>query len=236
MSVQAHLHVSPAGYDRRIRELIPLYDELLPEVVRALGFARRPLRRISELGVGTGALASRCLDAFPRARLRGIDADADMLAVAAARLGRRAARATLVAGDFVSTPLPPCDAIVASYALHHIRTPRRKQAFYRACRAALRPGGVLVIGDCCPASTPAGVARDLDVWFTHLARSAGSRAAARRIYESWASEDTYMPLADELRWLTRAGFEVDVPWRKSPFAVVVASVPARSRARQAARG
>ena len=41
------------------------------------------------------------------------------------------------------------------------------------------------------------------------------------MYESWAHEDAYMPLADEVRMLARAGFTVDVPWRQSPFAVIV---------------
>ena len=30
-----------------------------------------------------------------------------------------------------------------------------------------------------------------------------------------------LPLADEIRLLERAGFRVDVPWRRSPFAVIV---------------
>ena len=130
---------------------------------------------------------------------------------------------TISAGSFLDAPLPPCDAIVASYSLHHIRTVRAKQVFYRRCYRALRSGGVLVSGDCAPASTPRGFARDLDVWFTHLGRTFGSRARGRRVYESWADEDVYVPLAVEVRLLERAGFAVDVPWRRSPFAVIVAA-------------
>ena len=139
--------------------------------------------------------------------------------------GPKAARARHDARDFGGgqfsdlVPLPACDAIVASYALHHIRTLRQKQAFYRRCYEALRPGGVLVNGDCAPASTPQGFAQDLEVWFTHLARTFGGRAGAKRVYESWADEDVYVPLATELKLLQRAGFETDVPWRRSPNAV-----------------
>lgn len=222
MSVASHLAVDPKDYDDRIRKLIPLYDELIPEVARALAHAARPVRRIVDLGVGTGALAQACLREVPGARVWGIDADASMMQVARKRLGRRSARVTLVEGSFLDVPVPACDAIVASYALHHIKRLRQKQAFYRRCHEALRPGGVLVNGDCAPASTPQGFARDLDVWFTHLARTFGSRARARRVYESWADEDVYVPLAEELRLLQRAGFETDVPWRRSPFAVIVA--------------
>jgi SAM-dependent methyltransferase len=220
-SVASHLAVSPAKYDAHIRGLIPLYDELIAEAARALGHAARPVRTIVDLGIGTGALARACLDAVPAARIRGIDADAHMMAIARVRLGRRSRRVTMTAGSFLEEDLPPCDAIVASYALHHIRTAREKLAFYRRCHRALRRGGVLINGDCAPASTPRGFARDLDVWFTHLGKTFGTRTKGQRVYESWADEDTYLPLADEIRLLERAGFDVDVPWRRSPFAVIV---------------
>jgi tRNA (cmo5U34)-methyltransferase len=144
-----------------------------------------------------------------------------MMAVAHQRLRRQSRRVTMNAGSFLDAALPACDAIVASYSLHHIKTERAKLAFYRRCYRVLRPGGVLINGDCAPASTPRGFARDLDVWFTHLAKTFGGRAKARRVYESWADEDVYVPLAVEIRLLERAGFAVDVPWRRSPFAVIV---------------
>ena len=222
MSVASHLSVDPSRYDEHIRKLIPLYSELIPEVARALSFSGRPVRRIVDLGVGTGALAGACLSAARGSRVWGIDADAAMMQVARKRLGRRLSRVTLVEGSFLEVPLPACDAIVASYSLHHIRSSRQKLSFYRRCYEALQREGVLVSGDCNPASTPQGFAQDLDVWFTHLGRTFGGRAAARRVYESWADEDVYVPLARELSLLERAGFKTDVPWRKSPFAVIVA--------------
>jgi SAM-dependent methyltransferase len=225
MSVASHLAVSPAKYDARIRSLIPLYDELIAEVARALGHASRPLRTVVDLGIGTGALARACLDQAPGARMWGIDADPDMMAIARTRLGRLSRRVTMTTGSFLDEALPPCDAIVASYSLHHIRTSREKLAFYRRCHRALRPGGVLISGDCAPASTPRGFTRDLDIWYAHLGKSFGSRAKGRRVYQSWADEDTYLPLAEEIRLLQRAGFAVDVPWRRSPFAVIVGCRP-----------
>lgn len=221
MSVASHLAVSPAKYDTRIRSLIPLYDELIAEAARALGHAARPVKTVVDLGIGTGALARACLASAPGARVRGIDADPDMMAIARARLGRLSSRVTMTTGSFLDEPLPACDAIVASYSLHHIRTTRAKLAFYRRCYRALRPGGILINGDCAPASTPRGFARDLDLWYTHLGQTFGGRARGRRVYESWADEDVYVPLAEETRLLERAGFAVDVPWRRSPFAVIV---------------
>ena len=221
-SVASHLAVSPAKYDAHIRSLIPLYDELIAEVARALDHAARPVRTVVDLGIGTGALARACLESAPGARVWGIDADADMMAIASTRLGRLSRRVTMTKGSFTDAVLPSCDAMVASYSLHHIRTSRAKLAFYRRCYKALRPGGVLINGDCAPASTPRGFARDLDIWFAHLGKTFGGRAGGRRVYESWADEDTYLPLDEEIHLLKRAGFAVDVPWRRSPFAVIVA--------------
>jgi spermidine synthase len=225
MSVSSHLAIAPAAYDRRIRGLIPLYDELIAEAAQGLSHASRPIRRIVDLGIGTGALARACLTQAPAARVWGIDMDMDMMAVARRRLGRLASRVTVRAGSFLDTSLPPCDAIVASYSLHHIRSRAVKQRFYRRCHRALRRGGVLVTGDCFPASSPRGQAQDFEVWMTHLSRTFGTRTKAKRVYESWAEEDVYVPLADEVRMLERAGFVVDVPWRRSPFAVIVALRP-----------
>ena len=221
MSVSSHLAVTPAAYDRRIRGLIPLYDELVAEAARGLTYARRPVRQIVDLGIGTGALARACLQQAPRARVWGIDVDAEMTTVARRRLGRQAAQVEIASGSFVEAALPRADAVVATYSLHHIKRRADKQQFYRRIHRALRRGGVLVAGDCFPASTARGQARDMEVWMTHLTRTFGTRAKARRVYESWADEDVYVPLADEIAMLERAGFTVDVPWRRSPFGVIV---------------
>lgn len=230
MSVASHLAVSPSGYDRRIRELIPHYDELIFEAARGLRLGGRPIRSIVDLGIGTGALARACLmrASNPAVHILGLDADAAMLEVAAVRLRRWRGRVETRHANFMTATIPACDAIVATFSLHHIRTRRAKLSLYRRCRQALRPGGILVSGDCMPASSAIATAADLENWCAHLARSAGSLAAARRIYASWADEDTYMPLAREVELLEAAGFSVEIPWRRAPFAVVVATRARRS--------
>jgi len=59
------------------------------------------------------------------------------------------------------------------------------------------------------------------VWNTRQPHASGAsmptrRCWPRRVYESWADEDVYVPLAEEIRLLKRAGFDVDIPWRRSP--------------------
>src|SRR5438552_5527263 len=122
MSVAAHLGIRLSDYDVRIRTFIPDYDTMLD--VAASVIPRRT-RTIVDLGIGTGALAARCLEQAPAARVLGIDADVDVLALASRRLGHRV---TLVADSFLRTKLPVCDAVVASFALHHVRTRNAKGA------------------------------------------------------------------------------------------------------------
>lgn len=220
-NVARHLRIDLADYDRRIRTFIPGYEEMLSAVATTVTLAHRKEPVIVDLGIGTGALAARCLAARPKAQVYGIDADPDILEMARRRLARRRpSRLTLEHADFVRAPLPRCDAIVATLALHHIRSAPAKQRFYARCFAALRRGGVLATGDCFVAESPALTRRYLAAWEAHL-RKRYSRREARGFFAAWAREDTYFPLAREWAMLAASGFQVEVLWRRPPFAVLL---------------
>lgn len=231
MSVARHLKIDLSDYDRRIRTFIPGYEEMLAAVASTVTLIDRARPAIVDLGIGTGALAARCLAARPRARLYGIDADPEILDMARRRLSRRRpSRLTLVHGDFLRAPLPRCDAIVATLALHHIPSATVKQRFYARCFAALRRGGVFVSGDCFVAESPALTRRYLAAWEAHLRKTYGRREA-RGFFTAWAREDTYFPLAREWSMLAAARFRVEVLWRRPPFAVLVGWKTGAVRAR-----
>ena len=225
MGVATHLGIRLRDYDAMIRTFIPDYEVMLEEAASAVRLVERRSPVIVELGIGSGALAQRCLAVASRARVIGLDVDSDILALARGRLG---ARLTARRGDFLTSPLPKSDVIAASFSLHHIRTRARKAAVYRRCFRALRPGGLFVIADCCLASDRRQRLRDRDAWRAHLERSYSARRA-EAFLRAWAKEDVYVPLADEIDLLERAGFSVDVRWRRRSFAVVVAAKRARKR-------
>jgi tRNA (cmo5U34)-methyltransferase len=215
MSVASHLGIRLSEYDARIRTFIPDYDTMLDVGAAAIP---RNTRTIVDLGIGTGALAARCLRHAPRARVVGIDEDADILALASRRLGDRV---TSIAGSFLRTPLPACDALVASFALHHVRTRSAKAALYRRVRAALRPRGRLVIVDCQPALDRTLRAAQRDAWLDHMGVSY-SPAKARGLLAAWSREDVYVPLEIEQLLLTESGLRPEVVWRRGAFAVICA--------------
>jgi SAM-dependent methyltransferase len=217
----AHLGIDLGEYDARIRTFIPGYEEMLDSAAAALQSSvtrKRPV--VVDLGIGTGALAQACLRRVPGARVIGVDEDAGMLDAARDRLGRSLVRT--IAGSFETIALPPCDAVVASLALHHIPTAARRQRLFRRIHRALRAGGVLVTADCHPSSNRRLAGEDRASWLRHLETSY-TPAEARGYLRSWAREDHYAPLADEVVALRRAGFVADVRTRRDAFAVIVAT-------------
>lgn len=217
MGAATHLGINLGDYDAVIRTLIPHYQELIGAAGAAVGALTRTAPAVVDLGTGSGALAQAILTARPRARLTGIDADAGMLAMAEKRLRRRI---TTIHGNFETTPIPRCNVVSASFALHHIRASRRKAALYRRAYAALTRGGLIVSADCCLASTAALQKNHRAGWLAHL-RQNYSPARAEGFLSAWAKEDVYFTLEQEIALLKRAGFKVEVAFRKTCFAVVV---------------
>ena len=222
MSVADHLKIRLADFDRLIKTFIPGYDHMLNAAAAACGTAVEHVKApvIVDLGVGTGALAARCLEASPNASIVGIDSDPEILRSAIKRFARAQSPVTLVCGDIHHTKLPKADAFVSTLTLHHIGVPASKRAFYKKCYAALNEGGVMVSGDFNPSPVSAIAERQMLGWISHL-RQSYTPAETKRFLGAWAEEDTYMTLEEELGIMQAAGFRVDVAWRRTGFAVVV---------------
>jgi len=213
MAVGAHLGIDIAEYDRRIRTFIPDYEEMLSVAASCI-----PLEAsaIVDLGVGTGALAAACSRVARSARVMGIDADEGMLQMARQRLGPVA---TFIVGDFESVTIPACDAVVSSLALHHVRTEDAKIRVYGRLHAALSKCGKLMVVDCQPALDRGIRDRQFATWREHLMKSYTAEEADGFL-ATWAKEDHYVPLEQELALMRGAGFAVEVVWRKGAFAVI----------------
>lgn len=214
MSVASHLGIDLNEFDACIRTFIPYYDELLDA---AASVVPPRTKTIVDLGIGTGALSARCLAVARRARVVGVDSDRGILQMAARRLGHKA---ELVEGDFQTQELPRCDLVVASLALHHVKTRAAKALLYRRIARALLPGGMIVNADCCPAEDDTVAARQLRAWRDHLLETY-STSETRAHFRGWSHEDSYMPLNVEIELVRAAGFRTEVVWRRDPFAVVV---------------
>ena len=221
MSVASHLNSPLEEYDARIRTFIPRYDEMLDAgaaAMRAIGSRPRPV--IVDLGTGTGAFAERCVRVLPRATVIGIDEDLEILELARRRLATAAAE--FRSGRFEREPLPRADAIIASLALHHVKSRAAKQKLYGRIAQALRPRGIFVTADCFPPEDSRLAAAARADWRAHLQQTYTAREAAR-FFAAWAREDRYFTIDAELAMLRSSGLKPGVVWRAGEMAVIAAT-------------
>ncbi len=208
-----------AGYEGLRQRLVPCFDAFYETAVAALALAGRPLRRVLDLGAGTGLLASVVADAHPEAELVLLDGAPAMLAQARGSLGDRAGYVT---GD-LSDPLPagPWDAIVSALAIHHLEDVGKRELFARV-HAALSPGGVFVDAEQVKGPTEL-FEHAYATWHGRRARELGASA------DDWAQArdrmrfDRLASVGDQLAWLRDVGFaDSDCLFKDHCFAVLAA--------------
>jgi tRNA (cmo5U34)-methyltransferase len=217
--VSSHLQIPLEEYDSRIRTFVPFYEEMLEELGRLVALIGDPRPTILDLGIGTGAVAERCLRVRPEARLVGVDADAEILDLARARL-HRFESLELITGSFLEVDIPDADLIVASLSFHHVASPQEKRKLYRRCRRALGKTGAMLVADCFLPSVDRLALDGMEEWRRHLERSYPPEESVAFL-DAWAGEDTYFPLGDEVAWLGQAGFKPEVVWRRDLFGVLL---------------
>jgi tRNA (cmo5U34)-methyltransferase len=217
--VLAHLGLQTNEYDRVIRTFIPGYEEMLATVARWLRGHLPEGGLVVDLGAGTGALSHAILAAVPGARLELVDVDPAMLEAARERLAPHAGRYEIRRAAFAD-PLRPCDAVVASLALHHVVTLSEKRELYRRIREALRPGGLLLVADAAVHERGRARQRIFAEWSAFMQTQGISAAEAEAHFAQWATEDHYKPLVAELDALAAAGFPYpDCFWKEGPNCV-----------------
>ena len=221
-SVKQHLRLEIEAYDRTIRTWSPGYEQALRRAAREV--ARVQPRRVLDLGAGTGALAEAILEQTATTTVELVDLDDEMLAQARVRLKRFGERARYRRQSFLD-PLPECDAVAASLALHHVPAMTDKMQLYRRILETLAPGGVLVNADVTMPSGEPRRSEDYARWADHLVSCGIAKDRAYEHFREWAGEDTYFPLETELEAMTEAGFDAACAWRDVPNTLIIGRKP-----------
>ena len=184
---------NPTTYLDEMLLEVPGYEALEDAVAAAT--AGLEARSVLELGIGTGETAVRILAVHPDARWTGIDASEPMLERARARLPH----ADLRPGR-LEEPLPagPFDLVVSVLAVHHLDGPAKRELFHRLA-AVLPPGGHFVLGDVVVPEQAEDATIEID----------------------W-EYDVPSTVAEQLDWLTEAGFEAAAGYIRPDLAVLVA--------------
>ncbi len=115
----------PGNYLEMIRNEVPGFDRLQAATVAAVP---SPPELVLDLGIGTGETSRRLLEAYPDARITGLDSSPDMV-FRAREMGIEVRLARM------EDPLPdgPWDLVVAVLSVHHL-TSEQKQDLFRRVR------------------------------------------------------------------------------------------------------
>jgi tRNA (cmo5U34)-methyltransferase len=190
MMGQFHFH--PEGYLELMLSEMPGYHRLQDAVAEATGSGAR---RILELGTGTGESARRVLERHPGASLVGIDASAEMLAVA--DLPGADLRVARLEDEL---PAGPFDLVFSVLVVHHLDAAAKADLFRRIA-AVLEPGGRFVLGDVVVPDDPADATTPLNPGF-----------------------DLPSGAEEQVSWLREAGLEARVVWSERDLAVLVSDL------------
>jgi len=113
----------PGNYLEMIRKEVPGFDRLQAAAVEAVPF---PPDLVLDLGIGTGETSRRLLEAYPDARITGLDSSPDMV-FRAREMGIEVRLARM------EDPLPdgPWDLVVAVLSVHHLTADQKQDLFRR---------------------------------------------------------------------------------------------------------
>lgn len=152
------------------------------EVLRQVAELVPPTAEVLDIGIGTGNLSQLLI--AKGARVVGVDQSREMLL----RARQKLPGTQLLEGNFLALPVPDrsVDAVVTTYALHHLPEPDKRLAIAEMVRV-LRPGGRIIIGD--------------NMFLDQAAREAEhQRVLAAGQTDVWADiEDEYLGEVERLR-------------------------------------
>lgn len=168
------------------------------------------IKRVLDLGSGDGRLLKLVRLARPEAAAVALDFSPTMLQRLRERFGKDP-QIKIVEHD-LQNRLPEMgkfDAVVSSFAIHHLPHPRKREV-YTEIYAALNPGGIFCNME--------HVASATEVLHRQFLQSIG-----------WPDEDPSNKLLDlhqQLVWLREIGFQnVDCLWKWRELALMVGRVP-----------
>ena len=205
-------------YHAQRRRLVPSFELFYGTAVDVLALRAGPLRRVLDLGAGTGLMSAAVLERYPDAQLVLLDGAPEMLSQARELLPDGSA--TTVVGDMRDAlPEGPFDAVVSALAIHHLEHSDKCELLTRV-HGLLRPGGVFVNAEHVAGPTP---------WLEAVYRSnwrracvaAGAREAEIADAEGRMEMDRSADVATQLGWMLAAGFEdCDCFFKHLHFAVL----------------
>lgn len=217
-----------------VRGGVPYAADQLAVMMRLLGASGRPLRVFADIGCGGGVTARAVLAAHRGAQAVLADFSEPMLQAARAALADHRPAPLFAVADLAApawtaalSGQAPFDAIVSSYAIHHL-TDARKRALYGEIFTLLAPGGVFVNVEHVASRTPRGEALSDALMIDSIhafQRGKGNPASRDQVARDFVrrpdkAANILTPVDVQCEWLREIGFtDVDCFFKVFELAV-----------------
>ena len=213
-------HYPTEKYDQDVMRSVPGHEkvhQIIDELVQS--FPKKP--RILELGVGTGLTAKRILEKFPKAHYTANDFSRTMLNGARKKLAEY--DVDFIEGDYTQIEFPKQqDAVISVISIHHQATDEDKKTLFKRIYDSLSEQGVFIFGDLVTYRAQKEAALNEARHFHHLVENAQDEKSL----EEWAHHHKFInklaPLEDQVEWLEKIGFRVEVRFQKYNTALIYA--------------
>lgn len=202
-----------------VRAALPNAADQLDVMLRVLTFTDRPIRRVLDLGSGSGVLAGAILERFPDAEILLADFSAPMLEAARPRFPSPPHQLRTV--DFSTSAwveavrdLAPFDAVVSGFAIHH-QPDESKRRIYTEIFDLLAPGAPFIHIEHVASASPwiEHQFNELLVDRIYAYEQATGRERTRAqvstdyVYRPDKAANILAPLETQLAWLRQIGYQ-----------------------------
>ena len=210
-------------YAAKIRQLVPAYDDMVDWLVELVAWSD-PAHAL-DIGCGDAYLTTRLLERLPGLRATGVEASAEMAAVAREAASRCPGRLEVVQEDILDfEPAGPLDAACSNLVLHNLPEAQKRMLLKRLA-GWIRPGGVFVWGDLVRQPDPELEER-LVAYRIAFAREHGCpEPLVEENFAKEGSEDHPLTVDGMMAALCAAGFHASPVWARDTFAIVRARRP-----------
>ena len=214
MSVKKAFDEVADVYDESRKQLIPCFDDFYGTVLDLVNLVEIPVRKVLDLGAGTGLLTAMVSEVLPEAEYTLCDISDSMLDVARKRFDGNKLNTKYVVSDYSIEPLDEkYDIIVSALSIHHL-TGSEKEILFKRLFYNLNEGGMFINAD-----QVLGETKEIDdvyrsAWIRQVMENGTTDETLEAAFERM-KQDKMSTLSDQLLWLKDAGFKNVNCWYKS---------------------
>ncbi|MHA1315075.1 MAG: class I SAM-dependent methyltransferase [Candidatus Helarchaeota archaeon] len=206
-------------YDETIKKIIPFYEQMLNTLTMALPFPTNKDIKVVDLGCGTGTLALKIKEKYPRARILCLDMAEGMINLAKQKLKKysdiRFQKKDFHVYDFEESN----DVIISSLALHHLQDDNAKKNFLKKIFDSLSVGGVFYNADVVFGANKFLENLNLLKWKEYMNENYSLKEINDELLPKYY-HDLPTQLVKQVQWLVDLGFiDVDVIWKYFHFVI-----------------